>query len=154
MQQGLSTSLHGWVKEERTYEHHGSYPQGFTQGCRRQPDSPRQEDSTHFWSVLPIAPERRRPLKSEMGPDSSFSREAQEYLLYCNAQVYARAEGTQREGTSPSVLPTLQMGLPQGLDTTMPDGEVPKLMQLELWKVYNALKTQERINSQPFTGCS
>lgn len=40
---------------------------------------------------------------------------SQEYLLYCNAQVYARAERIQGEGMSPSVLPTLEMRLPRGL---------------------------------------
>lgn len=68
-----------------------------------------------FWSVLPIALGRRRPLKSKMGPGSSFSREAQEYLLYCNARIYTRAEHMQGEGTSPSVLPALEMRLPRGL---------------------------------------
>ena len=107
----LSTSLHGWVKEERTHEHHSSYPRGFTQGCSRQPGSPRQEASTHFWSILPIAPGRMKPVQPKMSLGSSFSREAQEHLLYCNAQVYTGAERIQGEGTSPLVLPALEMRL-------------------------------------------
>lgn len=112
----LSTSLHGWVKEERTYEHHSSYPQGFTQGCRRQPGSTMAHHARGFYSfliILPISPGRRRPLQS-MGPGSSFSREAQDHLLYCNVQVCTGAKHIQGEGTSPSVLPTLKMWLPKG----------------------------------------
>lgn len=64
-----------------------------------------------FWSILPIAPGRRRPLQPKISLGSSFPREAQEHLLYCNAQVYTGAERIQREGTSPLVLPALEMRL-------------------------------------------
>ena len=55
--------------------------------------------------------ERREHLQPKMSPGSSFSREAQEHLLYCNAKVYARAEHIQGEGMSPLVLSALEMWL-------------------------------------------
>lgn len=145
----LSTSLHGWVKEERTHEHHGSYPQGFTQGCRRQPGSPCQEASTHFLVRFAYCSGKE---ETPQVKDGSW-----QLLLERNARIFALLQhpglhqsrahaGGRHEPFSPA---RSRDAAPQGFDTTMPDGEGTKLTQLELWRFYDTLKTQERITSDP-----
>lgn len=113
---------------------------GVHQGCRRQPGSLCQEAAIHFRYILPIIPERERPLQAKMSFVSSFLREAQEHLLYCNAQVYSKAKCIQGEGKSPA----LEIQFLRRSTSQMSDNEGTKLTQPgALGVVYDTLKTQE-----------
>lgn len=150
----LSTSLHGWVKEERTHEHHGSYPQVLTQSCRRQPGSPCQEASTHLLVHFAYCSrkEETSPAKDkswQLLPEGSTRTFA---LLQCPGLHRSRAHPEGRH--EPFGPARSRDAAPQEVDTTMPDGEGTKLMQPRALRGvgYDALKTRERIDSDPSPG--